>query len=359
MATVLLLSSPQHHLPDLKVYLGHRGYTIVEAFSMRDAIQFITDKRPEAALLPTDMMPPNSRWLYGVLNQLTQIVFFADRLNAKTLAISHELNPAYILEPPLTARAFEQMLRRLERDQRKHADMAASEPKPQLEDTHVWVMSALSDLALKALCVPGQGHYRESTDSIGRVTCFRMQTRKMSGYFILVYGKGRPLDPEWTRNLQETLKKYLAEFGENTTLDPHEQLEIDEVKFNQWSKDQAQFIREATHAESELVLAFFKDDAPKESQSTVHQDYMEMGVDQLRGDHEVQFDIFIYLPQNAKFVLYTPRGGVLYENQKQKLLNDGIKKVHMHKSALEEIRRYRTKNFVANGLKPYAPTANA
>jgi hypothetical protein len=341
MFSILLLRQEDQPLLDIERFLQSRGYKLTVVTRLSDAVRSITNERPDFALLSTDMIPSRSGWLVSILNQLTGTVLIAGRISARTLALTRELKGIYLLEPPLTPFAVEQMLRRVERDHRKLIEHA-----PDLNKTHVWIMSALSDLALKTLCKPNATGSIEPVDRSSRVTCFRVQTSEISGYFILAFGQSRSLQSTWTSQLQSSLAQFLQSFDDMPVIDPSEEIHIEEVKFNEWTKEQAEFVRQAAHEDGELVLAFFKDKNPIRVQESARADHVEVGLEHLPGDSTVDFDVYIYLPRNARYVLYTSKGGTLYEAQKQKLWSEGVRSVHIHKRSLDEVRRHRARKFI-------------
>ena len=135
-------------------------------------------------------------------------------------------------------------------------------------------------------------------------------------------------------------------FDEKPEVDSAAELVIEEVEFNKWTKEQAEFIRKASHQESELVLAFFKDSSKLEIKESPGAEHVEINIKHLQADRTLDFDVYIYLPQNARFVLYTPKGGQMFANQKEKLISEGFSSVHIHKSSLDEVRKYRSKEFI-------------
>jgi hypothetical protein len=330
-----------------------RGYHLHVVYKLSDAIQYIAEDKPEYAILSADLIPTKSAWLFGILSQVTNPILFAERVSARTLSISQEYKDIFFLEPPLTPMALEQMMKRVTRDQLKQSESASK-----LNNTQVQIMSALSDLALNAVCkssnaLAPNAPPKETVQLVKRITCFRVNSLKMAGYLIIAYGQDRRLDAQWTADLQHQLKKHLSSFDQAPLIDPSEELVIEEIDFDQWSKEQAEFVRKASHHNAEVVMAFFKDTSSDEMKPSVQPDHVQMDIHQLGGDTTVNFDVFIYLPQNARFVLYTPKGGTFYENQKQKLISDGIQSVHINKKHLNEIRRHRTDAFVKSSAAAF------
>jgi hypothetical protein len=207
-------------------------------------------------------------------------------------------------------------------------------------------MSALSDLALKALCAPGENSAAEPVEKASRVTSFRAESKQLKGYFILVHGQSRTLDAEWVEKLKQHLQSHYSAFEDEIGMGSAHEFSITEVQFNSWTKEQAEFIRQASHQNAELVLAFFKDPLEWEPSPSPLEDHVAIGLEHLEGDRVTGFDIFIHLPQNARFILYTPKGGTFYESQKQKLLSEGVLSVHVDKRSLDEVRRQHARRFI-------------
>ncbi len=340
---VLLLRGDSPQMAGIEVFLRGRGYTVIVVLTLAEAVQFITHEKPDYALLPTELVPSRSAWLFGILGQLTGVILYASRFSAKTLLITRELKGIYLLEPPLDPTGVEQMLRRVQRDHQKQTDEAS-----RLNHANVVIMSTLAELALNKVCVPGRnGVGAETVRQVNRVSCYHVRTKLISGYFVLAYGQSRSLDPSWSARLQAELRSYIASIDEEPTLDSLHDIAIEEVEFNRWTKEQADFMRSTTHEEAELVVAFFKDKTELSAQDSAKVDFSEVSLDHFQGDTKVDFEVYIYLPQNARFILYTPSGGTLYASQKNKLMAEGINSVHIPKRSLDIVRRNRANNFLA------------
>jgi hypothetical protein len=351
MKSILILKNPTDQITDIERFLASRGFHIKIVTKARDAIQFITDERPDYSFLSADLLPQQSSWLFGVLNQLTNVIIYVGRMTAKNLAVTRELNGSYLLQPPLNPLGLDQILRRIEREQNKQKKLTS-----RLDGAQLWIMSALADLSLKAVCIPG------STDSgkvekvrmLTRMTCLRVQTAKLSGYFIMAYGQNRTLDASWMSHLRTQLENYLESFDEDFSLTAPNELVIEEVNFNDWTKAQAYFILSSIHQNAELVLAFFKDPKQKKITATpsARRGYVELGLNAIP-EEKVDFDIYVYLPQNARFVLYNPRGENFSESKKNKLISQGINSVHISKRSLDVVRQYHAQKFIEESTQPF------
>ncbi len=349
MKSILILKNPTDQITDIERFLASRGFNIKVVNKAREAIQYITDEQPDFSFLSAELLPQKSSWLFGVLNQLTNVIIFVGRMTAKNLAVTRELNGSYLLQPPLNPLGLDQILRRIEREQNKQNKLTS-----RLDGAQLWIMSALADLSLKAVCIPGSTDSGpvEKVRALTRITCLRVQTAKLSGYFIMAYGQNRTLDASWMSHLRGQLESYLESFDEDFSLTSPDELVIEEVNFNDWTKAQADFILNSIHQNAELVLAFFKDPSKITATPSTRRGYVELGINAIP-EEKVDFDIYVYLPQNARFVLYNPRGENFSESKKSKLISQGINSVHISKRSLDVVRQYHAQKFIEESTQPF------
>ncbi len=82
----------------------------------------------------------------------------------------------------------------------------------------------------------------------------------------------------------------------------------------------------------------------------------EMGaikLDDLHGDLEVEFSLYIYLSANNRYVLYTPKGSKFYGNQKDRLAKMGVTHLHIRKSEAQDLSKYRAQNYLNSKISEY------
>ncbi len=354
--SILILKSSNDQTKDLEHFLRSRGFDITIVNRAREAIQMITEKKPDVALLSGDLLPARCAWLVGVLNQLTSVVVFLGRNTARNMSVNRELAGTYVLEPPLDPMGLDLTMRRMERDRSKQNKLTAH-----LNDTQMWIMSTLADLSLKDLCEPktdanqneAVGKPVEKIGKATKVVCLRVQSFKISGHFILAHGQDRTLSPGWMKRLQAQFKQYLFKFDDGLEMAAPEELKMEEVDFHQWSKSQAEFTLQSIHQEAEVALAFFRDPVQIEAKPSSRRGCIELGIDQIPEDGKVTYDVFVYLPQNARFILYTPNGDTFSADKKKKLVSQGINSVHISKKSLDEVRRQHAHKYIEESSQAF------
>ena len=67
----------------------------------------------------------------------------------------------------------------------------------------------------------------------------------------------------------------------------------------------------------------------------------------------MEFDVYVYLPENNKYVIYTPKGGTFYTRQKDRLLEKGVQRMHLKKESIGDVKRYRAQNYLNDKISQY------
>jgi hypothetical protein len=62
----------------------------------------------------------------------------------------------------------------------------------------------------------------------------------------------------------------------------------------------------------------------------------------------------MFLPTNNKYLLYTPKGGVFYDRQLERLKKQGVTHMHIDKVAAPAISKYRAENYLNDLVDDFA-----
>ncbi len=186
------------------------------------------------------------------------------------------------------------------------------------------------------------------------VACIIIESVRFSGYLITALGKNRKIDAVFLKTISERLLNFLKSRGELVKLEDSISLKITEVPFEDWAMECAEFLRKSVHKGDEVAMAFFPysetkvklQDSPVNEMAAVH-------LKDLEPDGEVEMDLYLYLPTNQKYFLYTPRGGILYGAQKDRLSEKGITHMHIMKKDEEDLTKYRAQNYLNGKVDEY------
>lgn len=191
-----------------------------------------------------------------------------------------------------------------------------------------------------------------------RAACIEIESARFSGYLVAVMASTTQMDEEFINFVRGKLKEYLKTSGEEIKDSENLSIKLQEVKFNEWALSQAEFLRRTVYDGKEVALAFFSSPkAEKALTASKKDDMLAMELDEIRGDKPVEFDLHIYLPTNDKYILYTAQGQVFGSEQKKRLVSRGIDKIHLPKTAMKDVKRYRVQNFLSDKIRAYQGAA--
>ena len=187
------------------------------------------------------------------------------------------------------------------------------------------------------------------------VACLAITSTRFSGYLVAAMGKNKKVDNDFIDPIRRKLFKFLIERGED--IDQNEEnmeLQIDQVPFEDWAIDCAEFLRKSVHKGHEVAMAFFPyTEIKAQFTDSASEEMIAISLNDLKPDTPVEFNLYIYLPTNQKYILYTPHGSKLYSNQKDKLGRQGISHMHMLKHDLQDFNKYRAQNYLNSKVEEY------
>lgn len=199
----------------------------------------------------------------------------------------------------------------------------------------------------ESIVVTGDGAVKEKAQDNTSAACIVVESEKFSGYLVAVMGKNRQIDQAFINSVKTKLFKFLKDNGEVVSDSESMDIKIKQVDFEPWALDYAEFLRKSVHEGNEVAMAFFPRRPIKAIlEDSEHKDMAKISLNELQGDRQVEFDLYVYLPNNNKYVLYTPKGGVFYNKQMDRLKKQGVTHMHVQKEAAALISKYKAQNYL-------------
>jgi hypothetical protein len=191
-------------------------------------------------------------------------------------------------------------------------------------------------------------------EKASNIACITIQSPKFSGYLVCALGKDRKMDQKFVQEVQSKLVKFLVDNGEpaqeRDTLD----MKIQEVDFTDWALQEAEFLRTSVHNGDEIAMAFFPtNDLEVKLEDSASEKMVKLNIDDLKEDAVVEFDLYIFMPGNNKYLLYTPQGMPFYGNQKNRLKEKGVSHIHLRKENALGVKKYKAQNFLNEKIEAY------
>lgn len=184
--------------------------------------------------------------------------------------------------------------------------------------------------------------------------CFNIESKTFRGYLVAAMGKNRRLDDELLSAVQLKLSEVIKDTNQNINDNKPLEIKIKAVDFENWAIEKAEFLKKSIHDGNEVAMAFFPQNSlsPQLGKSDTS-DMISINIDDLASDVPLSFDIYVHLPANNKYILYTPKNGMFLSTQRERLKAKGIDKMHTKKDSEEDIQKSHVENTLNKSIKDF------
>lgn len=197
------------------------------------------------------------------------------------------------------------------------------------------------------------GELEAEVESSTNVACITIESPKFKGYLICALAEDQKVDGELIELINKRLIHFLKEKGESVKEQDSMDIKIQAVDFIDWSIEQAEFLKKSIHKGKEIAMAFFPHAELKTEFEVNEFNMIQLKIEDLKTDAPVEFDLYLYMPENDKYILYTPEGGNFMAKQKERLQNKGIKDMHVKPSAVNGLKKYQAQNYLNEKIDSY------
>jgi len=240
-------------------------------------------------------------------------------------------------------------------DQIEEVVTQTKKPKLSPEDLNV-IQQATTEALDKTSAAEFKSQNIQWITNTTSVACIAIESTKFNGYLIAAMGNNQKIDENFFAAIKERLFAFLKSHGDipNEDSDTFLDLQIREVEFEGWALDQAEFLKKTVHGSDEIAMAFFpSEETQLKLEKSVSESMFKVSLKELKGDARVEFDLYIYLPENQKFLLYVPEGNVFFSHKKDRLIEKGVSHMHLRKESAIGVKRYLAQNFLNEKIAAY------
>ncbi len=193
-----------------------------------------------------------------------------------------------------------------------------------------------------------------AVQNTANVACIVIESPRFAGYLIAAFGQNQGVDEKFLEVVKNRLFQFLKDRGEDVVQENGMNIKIKEVEFEGWAIEYADFLRKSVHEGQEMAMAFFPREDIKASVSESASEQMAaVSVKDLKADVPLEFDLYVYLPNNNKYILYTPKGRTFMSKQKQKLVEKGVDKMHIRRESEQDLKKYRAQNYLNEKIEAF------
>lgn len=191
-------------------------------------------------------------------------------------------------------------------------------------------------------------------DTATKVACIQIESSRFAGYLIAAYGNDIKLEENFVSMLKERLVKFLKQSGEEVSEEDQMDLKLKQVEFEAWALSEAEFLRKSVHAGQALAVAFFpRQDAKLKWQDSKEQHMASIDLSEITPNTPLDFDLYVHLPANDKYIRYTGKGSMLGVDQKSRLEARGVDKMHIKKDELDGVKKHRAESYLNDSINSF------
>lgn len=333
LQSVVVLAAAPGRLQETERFLSRRGWVVRSRADLKSFLSDVATLKPRYVLISVDFSHPNLAQLRQTVAQIyrVQVIDFAEDQGAESWSRLKALENPHKILGQLTGPAFERVLARMA-------------PTPDLSNLAV-AEAALREKSVEALdrvFDRGDGAIRRPVSWTSRVSCVQVRTPLLSGHFVVALGSDKTLEQDLQSILQDALRQMFLQLGLDEVEASSYPMDIRRVEFKRWALDSAAFLERTAHQGVEVAMAFFPADAELFSLQDSHEAEMaSLSIDEIRPEHPVDFELYLHLPLNGRFVLYVSKGGWMSLQQQMTLQGRGISRLHVRRRDESAIHRDR------------------
>lgn len=182
-------------------------------------------------------------------------------------------------------------------------------------------------------------------NKVTSASCFSLSCLNFKGYAIVVSATNNHKNPSLSQIVKNRLNEYFT--SQNMQIETFGAIDIQEVEFQPWAISQAEVLEQSHFKGEEFAIAFFPfENIEPLFQPTDAKDMLSLHMDELHGDVKTEFDLYLRLTKNGKFLLYTPKNGTFLQEQRDRLILNGVFEMYLHRDDKKFVYRYRAQNFL-------------
>jgi hypothetical protein len=339
--SILIIKSATQKITTTERFLFQRGWNVkIVEDSVTEGLKLVGNFQPEYLFVSTAVIDSEFSVLYAALKKSFKVILFNEKQNAHAIQVVRDIAPIYCLQGPISGPTIERMIHHIQ----------TSSPSEKLtpfdsEKMDIDRMTNAAEYVLDTYC----DRYDEPKNPLGPCRAFHyftVNTGKLSGYFV-VAASGAP-NQQLLGNIREGITKYMERTGQFFDAGDIKEIELREVQFESLAMASGEFFRKSAHLEDEIAVAFFRrpESEFKVEVSTYPGDWVTTELGNIVSGERVDFDIFVYLPVNNRFILYKRAGDPMEEQQRSKLIRGGIKHVHFRREEVPLIDSYQARTYL-------------
>lgn len=177
---------------------------------------------------------------------------------------------------------------------------------------------------------------------VSNVACIIVDSVRYKGYLVVATGKNRPVNKDLLSKIRLRLISFLGDDDKIVTEREIFDLTIKPVAFEPWTEQCAQFLVKSIHNGESVAMAFMpRPDIHFNAGTSPSEDMVALSLEYFAEDAVSDFNIYLYMPQNKKYLLYNQKGTLFHNNRRDRLREKGVTHLHIKRTDVPLFKKYR------------------
>ncbi len=213
--------------------------------------------------------------------------------------------------------------------------------------------------AEEAASVPTEGAKKTLMEVTGnkepfqKMLCLIVQSESWCGY--LLVASQLPMNAQ---DYHAILQNWLqSQFVNMTEIADNDYFDItlentEDINLKSWANEKADYLETINIEDHEVLICFFSIN-PKHLIIEANESYemLEVPLKIISSDKKIGLSLFLHLPDNKKYILYTPAHQILSNQQKNKLMDKFIEKLFTPLDFEKELNKIKAEAFLNDSVK--------
>lgn len=402
---VLILKSLPHNLVPAENFLRHRGWHVFSTHDLNQASHIMIQSEPMYVFISVDHPNPRALVLLKMVRDRFpfHMVAFSENTYASSTQKLSALESKYKLYAPVSGPSLERTVLSILKEQEVLYPSPTTSTAPKLIHAHSmdetasmiinnalnFVEEATQEVISAQPSTDATTHnltgldkewhdaeeryeftetvhhgIREGADQepaavtlpvgkVSEVACFEIISSGLNGYLVIASHAPEALRSKIVLRVAERLDLFLRKRSQGLRDEERMRFQIRPVEFKPWAQSYSIMMQKSIHTGSEMVAAFFPRAENEFEFDVGPQQMIQVSVADIQVGKPVDFDLHIFLEKNQKMIKYTPKGGILYLSQKQRLRDKGLTHFYVDPNARFELRKYRAQSVLDHSISDF------
>ena len=231
-------------------------------------------------------------------------------------------------------------------------DKMAEAKKKSLSEQDLNYFRNSIDLAIKQTCDLTDNEIIpiKNTERLGFIP---INSGKYQGYITVAITEESSLRSTLLTELGRNISENLGEMGEEIFTDEAVIIDIFDPELIKWAKESGQIILVSKHKSSELIISYISKEKALPIIIEASTDMEAIDVIDIEPEKSLEYETYLHMPQNNKYIKYGKTGGALTEKQIKRLKKNADGRVHIKKKDNYSYKKSYIESEVHKDLKKF------